>query len=180
MFRSNKDRERLAGIYREGNPLRVRIIVLSDRASAGLYKDASGPAVLARLTTHFGALPHAIEISIIPDHAEQLRMALENAIGDGVPLIITSGGTGVGPRDITPEVVTAVADKVIPGIMEFIRIKHGAEFPPALLSRSVAAVARGTLIYALPGNPKAMDEYLDEILKTVDHVLCVVRGEDVH
>ncbi|MEX2015566.1 MAG: MogA/MoaB family molybdenum cofactor biosynthesis protein [Candidatus Hydrogenedentales bacterium] len=180
MFRHNKDRERLGAIYNEGNPLHIRIIILSDRASAGIYKDQSGPTIHARLAAHFGALPHAVAISVIPDHAEQLRMALNHAIEEGTPLIITSGGTGVGPRDITPDVVIELADKIIPGIMEFIRIKHGAEFPPALLSRSVAAVARSTLIYALPGNPKAMDEYLDEILKTIDHLLCVIQGEDTH
>jgi len=95
-------------------------------------------------------------------------------------VIVTTGGTGIGPRDITPEVVTALCQKQIPGIMEHIRAKFGAANPNALLSRSVAGVAGRSQIYALPGSVRAVEEYLGEILKTLEHVLCMLHGLDVH
>jgi molybdopterin adenylyltransferase len=92
-------------------------------------------------------------------------------------VIFTTGGTGIGPRDITPEVVTEFSDKLVPGIMDHIRMKYGQTIPNALLSRSVAAVKDKTLIYTLPGSVKAVTEYMDEILKTIDHLFKMLNGE---
>ena len=117
---------------------------------------------------------------ILADNAEQLTEKLNEAIADRVDAILTLGGTGVGPRDITPEVVMAVCDKVIPGIMENIRIKFGKDKPSALLSRSIAAIAGQTQIYALPGSVRAVEEYLTEILKTLEHTVFMVHGLDIH
>jgi len=94
--------------------------------------------------------------------------------------VITTGGTGVGPRDITPETVAGVFEKIIPGIMENIRMKFGQAKPNALLSRSVAAVGGQTQCYALPGSVRAVDEYMGEILKTLEHVIYMLHGLDVH
>ena len=94
--------------------------------------------------------------------------------------MFTTGGTGVGPRDVTPDVVAALADKTIPGIMDAIRIKYGAAKPNALLSRSVAAVIRSTLVYTLPGSVRAVEEYMDEILKTLEHLIFTLHGLDLH
>jgi len=95
-------------------------------------------------------------------------------------LVFTTGGTGIGPNDVTPEAVRKIIDKEMPGIMELIRVKYGTEKPGALLSRSVAGVASQTLIYALPGSPKAVKEYTDEIFKTVMHAFRMLFGVDSH
>lgn len=163
-------------------PLRIRTITLSDRASRGEYADRSGPAILKRLEEHFAGSRRCIEVddSILPDDAAQLEQALRDACAAGADVIFTTGGTGVGPRDITPDVVGAMADKIIPGIMEHIRLKYGAQKPNALLSRSVAAVAGATLIYTLPGSVRAVDEYMVEILKTVEHLFYTLHSLDTH
>ena len=94
--------------------------------------------------------------------------------------VFTTGGTGIGPRDITPDVIETMADRLIPGIMEHIRIQFGAEKPNALLSRSIAAVMGQTLVYALPGSVRAVSEYMGEILKTFEHALLMIHGIDAH
>lgn len=162
--------------------LQIRILTLSDRASAKIYEDKSGPKAAEMIAAFFAEKPWRTDISTntLPDDARQLRERLIAAREDRADILVTTGGTGIGPRDITPEVVTAVADKTIPGIMELIRIKYGAEKPAALLSRSVAAVMGRTLVYCLPGSPRAIREYLGEILKTVEHSLFMIRGIDRH
>lgn len=162
--------------------LRFRIITLSDRASRGEYEDRSGPRIKTILEEFLGgARWHTeIEMVILPDDAEKLRAELQADRDGGVDVIFTTGGTGVGPRDITPEVITAFADKIIPGIMEHIRLKFGREKPGALLSRSVAAVLGQSLVYALPGSEKAVREYMGEILKTMEHLIFTLHGLDRH
>ena len=95
-------------------------------------------------------------------------------------MVFTTGGTGVGPRDVTPEVVTSFCEKTIPGIMEAIRVKYWALKPNALLSRSVAGVAGQMLIFALPGSVRAVTEYMAEIVKTLEHLLFMLYGLDSH
>lgn len=172
----------LDNVFSDTRPLRVCVIVLSDRASRGEYEDEGGPRIRQRVEEFFTDRPFSVTVNVhlIPDDRDVLREKLDSATRDGADVIFTTGGTGVGPRDITPDVVTAYADRVIPGIMEYIRLKHGEENPYALLSRSVAAVAGTTLIYTLPGSPKGIDEYLDEIEKTLEHTLAVLHDEDVH
>ncbi len=163
-------------------PLRVRVITVSDRASRGVYEDRSGPAVEAAVAAHFVGMRWHLEISrsLVPDEAEPLRNRLAEAIAGGVDLIITTGGTGIGPRDITPDVVTPLLNKELPGIMDFVRMKHGERLPSALLSRSLAGVAGQSLIYTLPGSVKAVAEYLAVILPTVEHSLLMLSGIDAH
>ncbi|NIA16934.1 MAG: MOSC domain-containing protein [Planctomycetes bacterium] len=163
-------------------PLRIFVITLSDRASAGVYSDRSGPRAKQILEEYFADKRWHVQINntILPDDAEQLTEKLNEAIASQVDVILTLGGTGVGPRDITPDVVTAVCDKVIPGIMENIRIKYGEQKPSALLSRSIAAIARQTQIYALPGSVRAVEEYLTEVLKTLEHTVFMLHSLDVH
>jgi molybdenum cofactor synthesis domain-containing protein len=173
-----------AGARGEQTPraLCVRILTLSDRAAAGVYEDRSGPKVRELFQTWLtGKRWHArIETKILPDDPQQLRDELLQAKSAGVDVIITTGGTGVGPRDITPEAVAAVCDKLIPGIMENIRLKFGAANPNALLSRSIAGVAGRSQIYALPGNVRAVEEYLGEIFKTMEHLVLMLHELDVH
>jgi molybdenum cofactor synthesis domain-containing protein len=162
--------------------MKVHVITLSDRASQGIYKDISGP-LLKDLSEDFftdNGRPYLVDNSVIPDDEEQLRTLLQHLISQDTDLIFTTGGTGIGPRDITPDVVKSLLDKEIPGIMEMIRVKYGMQFPNALVSRSIAGVSGKTLIYALPGNPKAVKEYAEEIFKTVEHSLRMLYAIDEH
>jgi len=163
-------------------PLRFRIITLSDRASRGDYEDRSGPRIRECLDEFLADTRwHPdIECTILPDEAKPLRAELTACRKAGVDVIFTTGGTGIGPRDITPDVVTALADKTIPGIMEHIRLKYGPVKPNALLSRSIAAVMGQTLVFALPGSVRAVSEYMEEILKTMEHLVLTLRGLDTH
>ena len=161
---------------------RVHVITLSDRASRGEYEDRSGPRILELTNEFFGTQnnPVDIEHTIIPDDPEALRLLLDRAEDDGVDIVFTTGGTGIGPRDFTPDVVHDMLDKEIPGVMEAIRLKYGMEKPNALLSRGVAGVMGETLVYTLPGSVRAVNEYLEEIFKTLKHLIYMLHGIKAH
>ncbi|MFC2081033.1 molybdenum cofactor synthesis domain-containing protein [Bacteroidota bacterium] len=157
------------------------IITLSDRASKGQYKDVSGPLIAERLEKHVKDSGWDFEagLQIIPDEIEVLQNLLQSKIGK-FDLVFTTGSTGIGPRDIAPEAVRPLLDKEIPGIMELIRVKYGMEKHNALLSRSLAGVIEKTLIYCLPGSPRAIEEYTGEIFKTLKHSLLMLNSIDQH
>lgn len=171
-----------APIERISRPLRILIVTLSDRASHGEYADLSGPAVRTRLEEHFAGSRWRLEIEtrLLADEPTALTRVLRQAVRHGTDVIFTTGGTGIGPRDITPETVRKLLDKEIPGVMEGIRAKYGPEMPAALLSRSVAGVIGASLIYTLPGSVRAVEEYLGEILKSLEHALLMLWGIDAH
>ncbi len=176
------DRELLRAHFTEAAPLRVLVITLSDRASQGEYEDKSGPKLRKHVEEFFGeaGVALAAESALLSDDRAGLRERLVAARDGGVHLIFTTGGTGVGPRDHTPDVVLELADKVIPGIMDLIRLRYGADKPCALISRSVAAMLGKTVVYAIPGSSKAVDEYMTEIVKSLEHIVCTAHGLDVH
>jgi len=158
------------------------VLTLSDRASTGEYEDRSGLR-LKQLLEEFAEKSQkiiAINHQIIPDDATLLAIEIQKAVSEHVDFIFTTGGTGIGPRDITPDVVKPLLDKEIPGIMEMIRFKYGQEKPNALLSRGVAGIMGNSLVYTLPGSVKAVNEYMDEIFKTLDHLVYMQYGLDVH
>lgn len=157
------------------------IITLSDRAYRGEYQDLSGPAIKERLSEFFDLHKWdcAISTVLIPDDAGILQEKIMEARGNA-DFIFTTGGTGIGPRDITVDVVRPLLSREIPGIMEFIRIKYGAEKPNALLSRGIAGITGKSLIYTLPGSVRAVDEYMTEILKTLRHAVLMQHGIDSH
>jgi len=159
----------------------VLIITLSDRAHRGEYEDLSGPRIREILSGYLSSLKweYSVKLTLIPDDAVILRELLTSA-GSIYNIIITTGGTGIGPRDITVETVTPLLTKEIPGIIEFIRIKYGTEKPNALLSRGVAGIIGKSLIYTLPGSVRAVDEYMTEILKTLKHTVYMQYGIDTH
>jgi molybdenum cofactor synthesis domain-containing protein len=162
--------------------IQVRIITLSDRASRGEYEDKSGP-LLKQLTEGFflgEGRRCETEITVLPDDQEQLERTIREYVREQVDIILTTGGTGIGPRDITPDVIRPMLTREIPGIMEMIRVKYGTQFPNALVSRSLAGVISGTLIYALPGSPKAAREYAEDIFKTVEHSMRMLHQIDSH
>lgn len=164
-------------------PLKYKILVitLSDRASRGEYKDLSGPGIGAKVSEYLSSIGwnHEITYKLIPDDADVFGQLLKSA-GDKYNIIFTTGGTGIGPRDITIETVAPMLSKEIPGIMEFIRIKYGSVKPNALLSRGVAGILDKALIYTLPGSLKAVEEYIEEILKTLQHTIYMQYGIDTH
>lgn len=157
------------------------IITLSDRAYAGVYSDLSGPRITERLFGYFLAEGWRISVqnTLIPDDAEMLSKLVRD-YSEHYNLIFTTGGTGIGPRDITVETVSPLLDREIPGIMELIRIKYGMENPNALLSRGVAGIKGKALIFTLPGSLKAVDEYMNEILKVLKHAILMQYGVDMH
>jgi molybdenum cofactor synthesis domain-containing protein len=162
----------------EHRPLRIAVVTLSDRASAGEYEDRSGPAIAEKLSAHFEQTRWHLELSrrVIPDEAAALEAILTEYRDEGFDAVFATGGTGLGPRDITPDVVLGLAERQIPGIMEAIRVKYGQTHPSALLSRSVAATLGRTAVYALPGSVKAAREYTEEILKTLEHLIQMIHG----
>ncbi len=158
------------------------VVTLSDRVSRGEYKDKSGPEIIKKIEEHFSGSKRKIKIEhkVIPDEPEKLKDILNDCKSRGTDFIVTSGGTGVGPRDVTPEVVRLFIDKEIPGVMEHVRIKYGSEKPNALLSRGVAGVMGNTFVYTLPGSVKAAGEYMSELLKTMEHLVYMRCGIDAH
>ena len=161
---------------------RVKVITLSDRASRGEYEDLSGPEVAKLVSDFFNSVSWQLEVEteIIPDDRDLLENRLIEARNSKYDMVLTTGGTGIGPRDITPDVVKPLLDKEIPGIMEHIRLKYGAEKPNALLSRGVAGLMGTTFVYTLPGSVKAVREYMGEISKVQKHLFLMLMGIDSH
>ncbi len=160
---------------------KVLIITLSDRASKGEYTDRSGPKVKEAIETffEFNNFKYTVENTIIPDDEDQLKNILKNA-KDKYDFIFTTGGTGIGHRDITVDVVKPFLDKEIPGIMDMIRMKYGMEKPNALISRSVAGLMNNTMIFTLPGSVKAVNEYMAEITKVLRNLVMMLYSIDAH
>ncbi len=156
----------------------VRVITVSDRVSAGSYTDRSGPRAIELLQAAFSTKRYHLrtEYQTVPDEQAQIEEALRAAREAGEDVVITTGGTGIGPRDVTPEAVDAVAEKLVPGVMDKIRLDAGAQKPNALLTRSVCAVGGSTIFYALPGSVKAVEEYLQGIFTTLDHMVAMLHG----
>lgn len=161
---------------------KVTIVTLSDRASRGEYSDRSGLKIEQLVSSFFETegWKYSIDRKLIPDDTEALKMILEEARKEQADIIITTGGTGIGPRDITPDVVKPYLDKEIPGIMELIRFKYGSLKPNALLSRAIAGVMQNTLVYTLPGSVKAVEEYMTEIIPTLRHSVYMLHNLDAH
>ena len=161
---------------------RVMIITLSDRASRGEYEDKSGARLKERLENFFSETNRKAEIesTVIADQSELLDNILSVAKKEKYDFVFTTGGTGIGPRDITVDVVKQHIDKEIPGIMDMIRLTYGKEKPQALCSRSVAGLMGESLVFTLPGSVKAVNEYMDEILKSLLHLQNMIHGLDNH
>jgi molybdenum cofactor synthesis domain-containing protein len=160
----------------------LKVITLSDRASSGFYSDRSGPVIVEEMDRWFGEkkLKHASTSVLLPDDREAFSRELESAIGDKTDLVFTTGSTGLGSRDIAPEVAMQHMDSQIPGIMELIRVKHGMVNPNAALSRSVAGKAGKTLMFVLPGSTRAIREYMEEIRKSLWHMILMINDIDSH
>ena len=153
--------------------MKVLVLTISDRASEGLYSDISGPAVERILVNKISGAE--VDRQIVPDEKAEIKKALEANLDKDV--IITTGGTGIGPRDVTPDVTNAFCDRLIPGIAEYLRIKSLEETLNAVLSRGVAGIKDNTIIINLPGSVKGAGfcaELIPDILK---HSLAMLSGE---
>ncbi|KQC08713.1 MAG: cytoplasmic protein [Smithella sp. SDB] len=152
------------------------IITVSDKGSQGKREDLSGPAIAEMLADA------AIEIKktlIIPDETDQIQKAIINfADVENLDLILTSGGTGVSPRDLTPDATLKIIDKQIPGMAEAMRHQSMQITPHAMISRAVAGIRGKSLIINLPGSPKGAKENLAVILPALKHAIEKIKGDD--
>ncbi len=155
-------------------PLSVLVVTVSDRASAGVYADQSGPAVEEVLRGAFAEC--RVDRRVVPDDPGPLREALES--GDGFDVVLTTGGTGLGPRDITPEATRSICDRELPGIAEMLRFESRKAVPTAVLSRGVAG-SRGPTIYVnLPGSVRGARSCTEMLLPILEHAVEMVAGGD--
>lgn len=154
----------------------VGLVTISDRASQGVYEDKGIPALREWLATAI-ATPWRAETRLIPDERPMIESTLkELADQTGCHLILTTGGTGPAPRDVTPDATLAVADKVLPGFGEQMRAVSLKYVPTAILSRQVGAVRGNCLILNLPGQPKAIKETLDGVFAAVPYCIDLIGG----
>lgn len=153
--------------------LTARVITCSDSASLRVREDRSGPAVRDLLTSRGYRVD---EVIVVPDDAQAIASQLELAASAGVRLICTTGGTGIAPRDVTPEATLSVADRMIPGFGELMRLRSLEKTAMASLSRAQAASRGSTLIINLPGSPRAALENLEIVLHLIPHSLELLAG----
>lgn len=154
--------------------LRVAVITISDSVSSGKSEDKSGPAVIARCRELGWEIKSSL---VIPDDPPSIREQLRELADSGrVDLILTTGGTGLSPRDSTPEATMAIADRLVPGFAEEMRRKGMEKTPRAILSRAVAAVRHRSLILNLPGSPKGAVDSLDALADLLPHSIAIIHG----
>jgi len=157
--------------------IRARVITCSDAASRGEREDRSGPAVRELLIAHGCDVD---VVAIVPDDIERIATAILDAVAHGNRLVVTTGGTGIAPRDVTPEATMKVCERVIPGFGELMRASSLQKTPMAALSRAQAATRGNALIINLPGSPKGAVENMEAVVGLVKHALELLEGKTEH
>jgi len=156
--------------------LRFGILTVSDRSSRGERVDASGPALVELVQSKSWQVTGQ---KIVPDEIEEIRIALKTWADSGnMDVILTTGGTGFAPRDVTPEATRAVVERLTPGLDEAMRTASLQVTPHAMLSRSISGIRSRTLIINLPGSPKGASENLQVVLPALEHAVKLLREED--
>jgi molybdopterin adenylyltransferase len=159
----------------DGRLIKAAVITLSDRGSRGERTDESGP-IIERFIADLGGV--VVSTEVIPDEAEILKDRLTAIADSGAAnLILTTGGTGLSPRDVTPEATLSVADRTVPGFAEAMRAESLKKTPHAMLSRAVAVMRKSTLIVNLPGSPRAVAECLAVIRPALPHAVAKACGD---
>lgn len=162
-------------------PLRVAVLTVSDRSFRGEREDRSGPAVADAVRRLLGA--EVVSVEVVPDERDVIAWNLTR-LADYVPvdLVLTTGGTGISPRDVTPEATRSVISAELPGLPEAMRAASRAALPAAMLSRQVAGVRGKTLVVNLPGSPRGAVECLEAVAAALPHAAALLRGEapDAH
>lgn len=156
---------------------RALVITVSDRSAAGEREDTAGPTAVERLTTEGFDVPPPV---LVADEHDEIVAALRTGVRDGFELIVTTGGTGLAERDVTPEATLEVVTRTVPGLVHLMTAEGLEATPLAALSRGVAGVAGSSLVINLPGSPKAVLEGLDAVVPVLPHALDVLRGLDSH
>ncbi len=157
--------------------MKIARVTLSDRASSGVYEDRSGPEIERVLAEHDLVATVWVRL-VIPDEQQRLEAMLRQLCDlEQCELVLTTGGTGPAPRDVTPEATRAVLERELPGFGESMRVQSFGRVPTAILSRSTAGTRGRTLIVNLPGNPKAIGECLPLIIPAIREALKHLRGE---
>jgi len=152
------------------------VLTISDRCSRGLAQDTAGPAVVAQLKSSLGA--HIYRTEVLPDEREKIRDRLKHyADGHSIDLVVTVGGTGFSPRDVTPEATRELLERPTPGLDEAMRHSSFSKTPHAALSRGISGIRGSTLIVNLPGSERAAVENLEAILAALPHGLAKLRGD---
>lgn len=160
-------------------PARVAVLTVSDRSFRGERADASGPAVADAARRLLGG--EVVELRVVPDERDDIEWNLRRLADAGTAdLVLTTGGTGLGPRDVTPQATSSVLDYEVPGLAEAMRASSRATFPAADLSRQVAGVRNRTLIVNLPGSPRGAVECLEVVAPALPHAVATLRGEVGH
>ena len=153
---------------------RIGILTVSDRASAGVYADESGPAI-AEVMGEFLASPWEAVVRVVPDGVESVRDAIVALVDDeGCDLVLTTGGTGPAPRDLTPEATQAACEKMMPGFGELMRLKSLEQVPTAILSRQTAGIRGKALVINLPGKPSSIRTTLMAVFPAVPYCLDLI------
>ena len=155
--------------------VQIAILTISDRAAQGIYEDTSGPLIAKIIEDRTGWT--IVEQQIVRDEINEIVEILESWVDKKLDLVLTSGGTGFAPRDVTPEATMQVIDRLAPGITEAMRLEGLKITPHAMLSRSVAGMKGKTLIINLPGSPKAVKENLDVVLPVLGHAIELLSGQ---
>ena len=153
--------------------MKVAVITISDRASRGEYEDLSGPEIEKDVLARYPSA--VVSRSVVPDEADAILAALHACAG--VDFILTTGGTGLSPRDVTPEATKRFCEKEIPGIAEALRTHSYAETPAAMLSRGCAGVRGTTIVVNLPGSPRAVRLCMSVLGPVMEHAVRMMRAE---
>lgn len=160
-------------------PFRVAIVTVSDRASEGIYVDRGGPAIEAWLDQHLLGEWQALK-RVIPDSRSQIEETLKTLVDvEGCHLVVTTGGTGPSPSDVTPEATRNVCQRLFPGFGERMRAVSVEKVPTAILSRQEAGLRGTAFLVNLPGSPRAIAECLDAVWPAIPHIISVAGGPEV-